>query len=160
MGIRQNSDEAFALLVTEAEESWTLSLMAFALLEQQRVEWVDQFRSVHGREPSVEETTGWYAGRTPGDYLRVKGEAENTLSLFVEQTVEEAISEAESLWKRDAIFSHIKMYNGFFRQAGTNIVGGVIAAFVFSFVVLYQPAMILTPSGDSQASESLNLWRP
>jgi hypothetical protein len=27
-------------------------------------------------------------------------------------------------------------------------------------LMLYQPAMILTPSGDSQASESLNLWRP
>ena len=53
-------EEAHRRLVAEAEYSWTLGLMAYAIVEDQKYEWIAHLRNVEDREPTTAEIEIWF----------------------------------------------------------------------------------------------------
>jgi hypothetical protein len=54
------SEDVYRRMVEESEESCLLGLMAFAIVEEQRIEWMKHFAEHNGRTPNEVDVRNWY----------------------------------------------------------------------------------------------------
>ncbi|VFN00910.1 MAG: hypothetical protein BECKG1743F_GA0114225_105291 [Candidatus Kentron sp. G] len=78
------AEDIYRELVEESDESWLLGLVAFAMVEEQRIEWMRHHEQHHDALPSPDEIRGWYEQQSPGVLLRAKGTADNALQAYSE----------------------------------------------------------------------------
>jgi hypothetical protein len=68
-----NSNDVYGELVEESEESWFYGLLAFAIVEEQRIEWMKHFLEHNGGSPTAVDIQHWYEQQPPNVLLRAKG---------------------------------------------------------------------------------------
>jgi hypothetical protein len=71
-----SSDDAFRYFrdrrgVDTDGDTDAIALFAFALVEQDRIDWVEHFRTDHDAGPTTEQVVEWYRGK-PESYFRDK----------------------------------------------------------------------------------------
>jgi hypothetical protein len=54
------SQDIYSELVEKSEQNWLLGLVAFAIVEEQRIEWMRHFEITNNRPPSDDEVRAWY----------------------------------------------------------------------------------------------------
>ncbi len=74
-----SSEDVYRQLVEESDEDWLYGLVAFAVVEEQRIEWMKHFEEHNGRAPSTVDIQHWYEQQPEGVLLRAKGDSENAL---------------------------------------------------------------------------------
>jgi len=67
------AQDTYRELVEESNESWLLGLVAFAVVEEQRVEWMRHYEKSHGALPTADQVHGWVEPQPPGALLGAKG---------------------------------------------------------------------------------------
>src|SRR5690606_40951989 len=87
-------EDIYRELVEESDENWLYGLVAFAVIEEQRIEWMKHMQENTGRLPTPEQVSEWYQQQPPNCLLRAKGTAENALQLYSRS--EEHTSELQS----------------------------------------------------------------
>lgn len=70
------SVDVYRELVEDSQESWLLGLVAFAIVEEQRIEWMRHHQERTGGVPTAEHIQSWYEQQPSGTLLRAKGDAE------------------------------------------------------------------------------------
>lgn len=122
-------------LVEASEEDWLYGLAAFAIIEEQRIEWIDHFTQTEGRPPTPQETANWYQQLPPGALLRAKGDAETALAEFALEAADDVLNSARQEILESAVVEEVRLARRFWPQFGISVAGGMISAFVFAAVL-------------------------
>lgn len=132
-------------LVGDNETSWLLGLVAFAVVEEQKIEWIKHHSTHNGGPPSADQIQQWYAQLPPGAVLRAKGTAENALAHYSTEVVEEVAAEMRKEIESSVLVNEIRDLRRFWPQFGVNLAGGFISSLLFA-LVLVALALILFKS--------------
>nr|VFJ94387.1 MAG: hypothetical protein BECKH772A_GA0070896_1007114 [Candidatus Kentron sp. H]VFJ95268.1 MAG: hypothetical protein BECKH772B_GA0070898_1007414 [Candidatus Kentron sp. H]VFK01671.1 MAG: hypothetical protein BECKH772C_GA0070978_1007014 [Candidatus Kentron sp. H] len=137
------SDDIYRELVQESEESWLYGLVAFAIIEERRIDWVRHYEVTNGRSPNSDETRSWYEQQPESELLRAKGEAENALREYSDEVVQSDIEEYGEKIKENIVVSEIRKLGRFWPQFGVNLAGGVTSAVLFAALLLILAFLVL-----------------
>lgn len=141
----QGPENIYDELVGDEETSWLFGLVAFAVVEEQKIEWIKHHATHNGGPPSAEQIRLWYEQLPPGAVLRAKGTAENALALYSTEVVEEVSEETRKEIESSILVNEIRDLKRFWPQFGVNLAGGFISSLLFA-LLLAALALILFKS--------------
>ncbi len=132
MGKYSGPEDVYRELVDESEEHWLYCLIAFAIVEEQKIEWIKHYEEQYNTPPSPDQIREWYEQQPTGVLLRAKGTAENALRVYSDEVVE-AIGDA---WRKqveeETIVGEIRQNSRFWPQFCINLVGGFAGTVLFA----------------------------
>ncbi len=149
------SDDMYRELVDESEENWLYGLVAFAIVEEQRVEWAKHYADNNGRFPNSNETGNWYEQQPKSVLLRAKGTAEAALQTFSAEVLETVVDGYKKEIEDDIIVSEIKSANSFWPQFGVNFAAGFASAVLFAALLILVAFFVLNDSSPIQIGKQL-----
>ena len=130
------AEDVYRELVEDSNQSWLLGLVAFAVVEEQRIEWMRHHERTAGALPSADQIKHWYSQQPPSVLLRAKGTAENALQVYSEEVsalLEAAIRKST---EDGLIIGEIRATNRFWPQFGANIAAGIVSSVIFAAVLV------------------------
>lgn len=130
------SEDVYRQLIDESDERWLFGLIAFAIIEEQRIEWMSHFEEHNSGKPSADEIRHWYEQQPAGVLLRAKGDAEATLSSYSFEVLEEALQAERRDVSDGVIVSEIRLLRKFLPQFGINVLGGFTSAALFAALLV------------------------
>ncbi|MCY4186139.1 MAG: hypothetical protein OXC82_11720 [Rhodobacteraceae bacterium] len=74
-----DSRDVYKHLVVNSSDDWLMGLLAFSLVEEQHLEWMEQQKEATGSLPSDEDIRKWYTQQPISVLIKAKEEAENVL---------------------------------------------------------------------------------
>ena len=142
-----SSEDLYRQLVEDGEDSWLLSLLAFAIAEEQRMDWMKHTREQEGVFPDTEAIKDWYQQQPPNVMSRARGDAENVLQQYVDEVLEEVLANERREIMESAIVREIREVRRLWPQFGINVAGGLVGAFLFAamlatlaFIIFVDPS--------------------
>ncbi|MBT2766140.1 hypothetical protein J7J08_00645 [Stenotrophomonas sp. ISL-67] len=81
------SEDAYSALVEKGAEGWIHGLVAFAVFEEQRFEWMRHIELKSGCLPSDEQIREWYEQQPVSALIRARETANTMLSEHVQATL-------------------------------------------------------------------------
>jgi hypothetical protein len=130
------AEDIYKELVEESNESWLLGLLAFAVVEEQRIEWMRHHEKHTGSLPDAARITQWYQQQPPSVLLRAKGEAENALQVYVEDVSSVLDAEYKKEVESGIVVGEIRALNQFWPQFGLNVAGGFASTILFAALLV------------------------
>lgn len=150
-----NSEVVYHELVEESEENWLSGLVAFAIIEEQRIEWMRHIEKYESRIPSIDDIRHWYEQLPDGALLRAKGDAENTLTVYADEVLQ-AVLETERREVADGVIvNEIRLARRFLPQYGITVAGGVTSAIIFALVLVGLAFFVLFESSPINLGKDL-----
>jgi hypothetical protein len=118
-----------------------IALFAFALVENDRLDWVDHYRANHNNvDPSPDQVAEWYRGK-PESYFRDKERyAESWYATFARGLLRDEIEAGKQNAIRDALGDLRRFWPGFW----TGNLVGLTSNLIFTLVVVMFVAVITT----------------
>jgi len=118
-----------------------IALFAYALVEHDRIDWIEHFKGIHdGNAPTTEQTLEWFSSK-PESYFREKEDrAEAWYSGFARWYLRDEIEEG----KNDAIRASIGNLAKFWPTFWSGNLVGITSNIVFTALVILFVAMITT----------------
>jgi len=126
------AEDVYRELVEDSQESWLLGLVAFAVVEEQRIEWMRHHEKRHGALPTADQVKSWYEQQPPSILLRAKGTAENALLAYSEQVSAELDENYRKEISDGRVGGEIRALNKFWPQFGVNVAGGLASTLLFA----------------------------
>lgn len=114
------------------DEEWLLGLVAFAVVEEQKVEWMKHRAEHTGRLPSAQEIDEWYQQQTSSVLLRAKDTAEARLNDFARDSIDAYMDDFEKEVEEGIVVGEIREIKKFWPQFGVNLAGGFVSALLFA----------------------------
>ena len=145
-----SADDIYKELVEQSDENWLYGLVAFAVIEEQRIEWAKHLAENTGNVPTDAEIKRWYEQQPPNVILRAKGTAEGALQSYTQEVALEWEEEQKKEIEQSIIYKEIQKLRAFWPQFGVNLVGGISSALIFA---LFLVAMAFLVVNDSSSSE-------
>ncbi len=149
------SDEIYRKLVDESDESCLYGLLAFAVIEEQRIEWAKHFEENNERTPNFDEINGWYEQQPESVLLRAKGTAETTLQQFSEEVVDSVLEEHRKEIEESIVVGEIRSLGRFWPQFGVNLAGGFASALLFAVLLIIVAFLVLNDVSPVQFGEHI-----
>jgi hypothetical protein len=129
------SEDVYRRTVEESNQSWLLGLLAFAIVEEQRIEWMKHFAEHNGRTPDEADVRNWYEQQPEGVLRRASSEAENALQLFADDVLQEVLEVERRRVAEGVIVGEVRLARRFWPQFGISAAGGFVSALVFAAVL-------------------------
>ena len=129
------AQDVYRELVDESKESWLLGLVAFAVFEEQRIEWMRHYEEGHGSLPDAAQVQSWYQQQPPGALLRAKGTAENALLAYSGEVSAQLDADYRKEIENDIVVSEIRELKQFWPQFGVNVAAGIVSTLLFSAIL-------------------------
>lgn len=129
------AQDVYRELVEDSNESWLLGLVAFAVVEEQRIEWMRHHEGSHGTLPNADQVREWYERQPPGVLLRARGTAENALTAYSEEVAAELDTDYRKEIENGIVVGEIRELRQFWPQFGVNVAGGLASAVVFAAIL-------------------------
>ena len=133
--IYSGAEDVYRELVEDSPQSWLLGLVAFAVVEEQRIEWMRHHEESHGTLPSADQVRSWYQSQPPGALLRARGTAENALLAYSEEVTAEVDDEHRKEVENGIIIAEIRELKQFWPQFGVNVAGGLASGVLFAAIL-------------------------
>ena len=122
------------------------------------------FAEHNNRAPTSDEVRHWYEQQSERVLQDAIGDAENALTLFVEDALKEVRREIE----REAIVQEIRQGRRFFPQFGVSVAGGLVSALLFAAIlailalfIFFDPSpvkwmrdMVTAPTGEHSGGQA------
>ncbi len=131
-----NSEDVYRKLVEESEEDWLYGLVAFAILEEKRINWMRHITETTTTTPDGEKIIEWYEGQPPEVLQGLKGEAEGALSVYAQEILDADNKEERKKIADGQIVQEIRMGRRFWPQFGVNLAGGLASAVIFAATLI------------------------
>ncbi len=148
-------EDIYHELVDSPDNSWIFGLLAFAVVEEQKIEWIRHHREHNGSDPSLEQISDWYLQQPPGVILRAKGTAENALQVYSSEVLEEVDDEIREKIQESVIINEIKDLKRFWPQFGVNLAGGFLSSVLFALLLVALTVIILNDTSPVNLSEKI-----
>ena len=148
-------NDIYKELVEDSEESWLYGLVAFAVIEEQRIEWVRHLEKHQGEPPSQDEVKSWYEQQPETVLLRAKGTAENALKAYADEVVEIVIDDHRKEIEENIIVNEIRDLKAFWPQFGVNLAGGFISALLFALFLAIMAFFVLNDTSPVNIASDL-----
>lgn len=148
-------EDIYHELVDNPGNSWIFGLLAFAVIEEQKIEWIRHHREYNGTDPSLEQINDWYLQQPPGVILRAKGTAENALQVYSSEVLEEVDDEIREKIQESVIIGEIKDLKRFWPQFGVNLAGGFLSSVLFALLLVALAVIILNDTSPVNLSEKI-----
>jgi len=132
MPLISGSEDVYRRFVDEAEEDWLYGLVAFAVIEELRIEWMKHFAEHNGGGPSANDIKHWYEQQTESVLLNAKGTSENALQAYASEVLQEVIETERKELLEGAIVDEIRLARRFWPQFGVNVAAGFASALLFA----------------------------
>ena len=150
-----SEEDIYNELVQDSEENWLLGLMAFAVFEEQKIEWIKHFEKNHGKSPNADEIKNWYGNQPQSVLVRAKGIAENTLENFSAEVMETYEDEYRQAVEESIIVAEIRNASRFWPQFGVNIAGGLASAILFAALLILVAFFVLNDASPTKIVEQM-----
>ena len=141
------SNDIYRELVEDSDENWLLGLLAFAVIEQQRIDWAQHRLETSGSSPTAADVQAWYEAQPQSAIVRAKAEAETALNNYGAEAIEEFDDAYRKEIAQGVVVAEIQKLGRWGPQLGMNVLGGVIGSIVFTavliiiaFFVLHEPS--------------------
>lgn len=148
-------EEIYKELVDDSDESWILGLVAFAVIEEQRVEWMRHQESNDAGLPGPDEIKNWYEQQSESVLLRAKGTAENALNVYSNEVVEFYLEDQQRSIEEGIIVSEIRGLKAFWPQFGVNLAGGFISAVLFAALLTVVAVIVLQDASPAEIGREI-----
>lgn len=150
------SEDIYNELVEESDENWLYGLVAFAVIEEQRIEWAKHMRENSGSDPTPEQVSEWYQQQPRNCLLRAKGTAENALQTYSNQVIDVAIEDYKKEIDQSYIVNEIRDLKRFWPQFGVNLAGGFVATVLFAALLSIIAFIVFNDSSPVQMVRDMN----
>ncbi|VUD69375.1 hypothetical protein TDB9533_04742 [Thalassocella blandensis] len=151
----KGSEDVFKELVEDSEENWLYGLVAFAIIEERRFEWMKHFESHNQIPPSEAEIQNWYKQQPRSEIIRAKGEAESALQTYASEVIDVALEEKSTKIEEGIIVSEIRESRRFWPQFGVNFIGGLAASVVFAALLILLAFFVLNDTSPAEIGSHL-----
>lgn len=148
-------DDVYRELVDESDENWLLGLLAFAVVEEQRIEWSRHRLDTTGVAPSASDVQAWYESQPQSTLVRAKAEAEAALGTYGAQAVEEFDDTYRKEIAQGIVVAEIQKLGRWAPQLGMNILGGVIGSIVFTALLIVIAFFVLNEPSANEIAKDL-----
>ena len=155
MAIFSGPEEIYRELVEESEEDWLYGLVAFAVIEERRIEWMKHQEEHTGNPPSSNEVVNWYKQQPEGVFLRAKEVAEASLKDYSDKVFELVIDDYTKEVQKDIIVSEIRELKAFWPQFGVNVAGGVVASILVAALLVIVAFIALNDTSPAEIGTEL-----
>ena len=118
------------------DEEWLLGLVAFAVIEEQKIEWMKHQAKNNGNMPSAQDIDSWYQQQTAGVLLRARDTAEARLTNYAENAISAYMDKAQVEMEEGIIVGEIRELKKFWPQFGVNLAGGFVSAVLFAVILI------------------------
>lgn len=129
-------EDTYRKLVQQTEGNWLRGLIAFAILEEQKVEWMRHMESTSGALPTGDQVRRWYQHQPESALRRVQGAAEVVLNEYSGALTESI----EKGYRKEVIdrvvLSTIRSSKKFWPTFIANVAAGCVAALLFSSLLV------------------------
>jgi hypothetical protein len=115
----------------------------FAVVEEQRVEWMRHHESNHGVLPTQAEIKTWYEQQPSSVLLRAKGTAENSLQTYSNEVLALVDEQQRKEIEDGIVVGEIRAMNRFWPQFGVNLAGGFASAILFAALLTLIAFLVL-----------------
>jgi len=149
------AEDIYKELVEESNQSWLLGLVAFAVVEEQRIEWMRHYERSNGSLPDSGTIGNWYEQQPPSVLLRAKGTAENALQVYIEEVSAALDEDYKKEIQQSIIVSEIRASNKFWPQFGVNLAGGFASAVVFAALLVLMAIFVFNDTSPVQIVKDL-----
>ena len=126
------SEDIYKELVDDSDENWLYGLVAFAVIEEQRIEWMKHYAESHGEMPDAAKVKDWYQQQPQSSLLRAKGTAESALQAYSSEVLDIALEDQRKSVEESVIVGEIKELRKFWPQFGVSLSGGLAGAILFA----------------------------
>ncbi|WP_127169825.1 hypothetical protein [Xanthomonas sp. BRIP62415] len=136
-------EDTYRQLVEQSDKSWLLGLLAFATIEEQRIEWMRHYETKNGALPSDQLVHDWYLQQPSGVLLRASGAAESALQLYAQEVASTLEEDYRQEIQQSTLIREIRSHNRFWPQFGANVAAGLVSTLIFSVVLVILAAVVL-----------------
>ncbi|MCL1633838.1 hypothetical protein M2650_04165 [Luteimonas sp. SX5] len=150
-----SSDDIYRELVEESNQSWLLGLVAFAIVEEQRIEWIKHKLDTTGKRPTSAQIDDWYASQPQSVLIRAKGEAESALEAYGAEAVEEFDATYRKDIENGIVVGAIKDLKRFWPQFFMNLGSGILSSFIFAALLIWLAFLLFNEPSTSDISSKL-----
>ena len=126
------SQDIYSELVEKSEQNWLLGLVAFAIVEEQRIEWMRHYEVTNSKPPNDDDIRAWYQQQPSSVLLRAKGTAENALKTYSDAVLAEVYEQQQKEVREGVIVAEIRELKKFWPQFGVNLAGGLASSILFA----------------------------
>jgi hypothetical protein len=127
-------------------EEWLLGLLAFAVVEEQKIEWMKHHLENKGGLPSDNDIKSWYQQQPEGVLLRAKDTARARLTDYAQEAINTYMAEFEKETVEGIVVGEIRELKKFWPQFGVNIVGGFVSSILFAALLTILTFLVLNDS--------------
>ncbi len=128
----RGAEDTYRELVDDSDQNWLLGLVAFAVVEEQRIEWMRHYEKHNSSLPSASQIEDWYYQQPESVLLRAKGTAENALRVYAEEVTAAMESDCRREIEQGIVVGEIREMRKFWPQFGVNLAGGFVSALLFA----------------------------
>ena len=149
------SEDVYKELVEDSEENWLYGLLSFAVVEEQRIEWMKHYEEQTGRAPEPTEVQGWYEQQPASVLLRAKGTAESALQAYSADVLDIALENQRKDVEQNMIVSEVRELRSFWPQFGVNLAGGLASALLFAALLTVIAFFVLNNTSPAEIGRAL-----
>ena len=148
-------EDTYKELVEDSEENWLYGLVAFAVVEEQRIEWMKHYQEQNNRTPTSDEIRGWYEQQPPSVLLRAKGTAESALQAYSADVLDIAMEGQRKEIEEGIIVAEIRELQNFWPQFGVNLAGGFASALLLAALITIVAFFVLNDTSPAEIGREL-----
>jgi hypothetical protein len=127
-------------------EEWILGLLAFAVFEEQKIEWIKHYIENNGTEPSDQQIVNWYQQQPRGALLRAKDTAQARLTSYGQNSITAYMTEFEKETVQGIIVSEIRETKRLLPQLGIGMLSGYFSSMLFAASLLILAFLVFNDS--------------
>ena len=150
-------EDIYKELVDDSDENWLYGLVAFAVIEEQRIEWMKHHEKHQGSLPSADQIKEWYAQQPESTLLRAKGTAENALQAYSSDAIDTALEDHRQEIQESIIVDEIKDLKRFWPQFGISLSGGFVGAILFAALIIVVAFFVLNDTSPVSIGENIDI---
>ncbi|MCY4101396.1 MAG: hypothetical protein OXF46_10835 [Rhodobacteraceae bacterium] len=134
--------DVYIHLVEKSQDDWLIGLLAFSLVEEQRLDWMEHQKKATGSIPSDEEIRKWYAQQPESVLVKAKDEAGNVLGDFFEEAMYLAIQEDRENFRNSLVIDEVKNLGKFWPRFLHHLLFGVLSYALFAVLTIICIVMV------------------
>lgn len=142
-------------LVENSGIHWLMGLVAFAVIEEKRIEWMKHQAAHNGSMPSFDEIEHWYEQLPEGELLRAKDTAESRLKDYSNEVIESSGESYKKEIEEGVIVSEIRDGRKFWPQFGVNLAGGIASSIIMAILIILFAFLVINDTSPVAIGDNL-----